>query len=181
MLAGCDAVDLSNTDSQVRKMLASANELTYRAQRLLLGNDWLAPEYTESDIRQPQKPNGTDSPQDDDYKSLDVKGKIVVLAQGAPNFPSSIKAHYSAVEVKAKIAADHGAVGVIAIDDPVSESIYPFAKFAANMIFRLAGGRDVTWFRGELVDALILGAIVFVIAQVMEFGREIEQDRAEII
>jgi hypothetical protein len=27
----------------------------------------------------------------DDYKSLDVKGKIVALAQGAPNFPSSIK------------------------------------------------------------------------------------------
>ncbi len=59
--------------------------------------------------------------------------------------------------------------------------IYPFAKFAANMIFRFAGGTDKTWFHGELVDALILGAIVFVIAQVMEFGREIEQDRAEII
>src|ERR1700743_473971 len=70
MLAGCDAVDLSNTDSQVRKMLASANELTYRAQRLLLGNDWLAPQNTETEFRQPQKPNGTDSPQDDDYKSL---------------------------------------------------------------------------------------------------------------
>ena len=69
----------------------------------------------------------------DDYKSLDVKGKIVAIAQGAPNFPSSIKAHYSAGEVKAKIAADHGAVGVIAIDDPVSESIYPFAKFVRDL------------------------------------------------
>jgi DUF2975 family protein len=58
---------------------------------------------------------------------------------------------------------------------------YPFAKFAANMIFRLAGGTDKAWFRGELVDALILGAIVLAIAQVMEFGREIEQDRAEIV
>ncbi len=58
---------------------------------------------------------------------------------------------------------------------------YPFAKFAANMLFRLAGGTDKTWFRGELVDALILGIIVFAIAQVMEFGREIEQDSAEII
>src|SRR5579862_7310460 len=65
----------------------------------------------------------------DDYKSLDVKGKIVALAQGAPNFPSSIKAHYSALEVKAKIAADHGAVGIIVIDDPGSEGMYPFAKF----------------------------------------------------
>ena len=59
--------------------------------------------------------------------------------------------------------------------------VYPFAKFAANMLFRLAGGTDKTWFRGELVDALILGVIVFAIAQVMEFGREIVQDRAEII
>jgi hypothetical protein len=70
----------------------------------------------------------------DDYKSLDVKGKIVALAQGAPNFPSSIKAHYSAFEVKAKIAADHGAVGIIAIEDPVSEAMYPFAKFVRDLV-----------------------------------------------
>ena len=59
--------------------------------------------------------------------------------------------------------------------------LYPIARFVANMIFQLAGGTDRAWFRGELIDALILGAIVFAIAQVMEFGREIEQDRAEII
>ncbi len=59
--------------------------------------------------------------------------------------------------------------------------VYPFAKFAANMLFRLAGGTDKTWFRRRVVDALILGVIVFAIAQVMEFGREIEQDPAEII
>jgi hypothetical protein len=59
--------------------------------------------------------------------------------------------------------------------------IYPFAKFVANMVFRIAGGTDEAWFRGELIDALILGAIVFAIAQVMEFGREIELDRSEII
>lgn len=70
----------------------------------------------------------------DDYKSIDAKGKIVVLAQGAPNFPSSIKAHYSAGEVKAKNAADHGAVGVIAIEDPVAEAIYPFAKFVRDLV-----------------------------------------------
>jgi DMSO/TMAO reductase YedYZ molybdopterin-dependent catalytic subunit len=70
-LAGCDALDqLSNTDGKVRKVLASANELTYRTQRLLLGNNWLAREYSESDIRQPQKPNGTENPDDEDYKAL---------------------------------------------------------------------------------------------------------------
>jgi len=70
----------------------------------------------------------------DDYKSLDVKGKIVAVVLSAPNFPSSIKAHYSALEVKAKIAADHGAVGIIAIDDPVSEGMYPFAKFVRDLV-----------------------------------------------
>jgi peptidase M28-like protein len=70
----------------------------------------------------------------DDYKSLDVKDKIVALAQGAPNFPSSIKAHYSSWEIKGKIAADHGAVGVIAIFDPVSEGMYPFAKFVRDLV-----------------------------------------------
>ncbi|MGA7074428.1 molybdopterin-binding protein [Bradyrhizobium sp.] len=75
MLTGCDAIDrLSNTDNAVRKVLASANELTYRAQRLLLGDDWLAREYSESDIRQPQKPNGTESPDDEDYKALASTG-----------------------------------------------------------------------------------------------------------
>ncbi|HWA92369.1 MAG TPA: DUF2975 domain-containing protein [Rhizomicrobium sp.] len=58
---------------------------------------------------------------------------------------------------------------------------YPFLKFAANLIFRAAGGTDTAWFRAELMDALILGLIVLAIAQVMEFGREIEQDRAEIV
>src|SRR5580698_9688585 len=70
----------------------------------------------------------------DDYKSIDVKGKIVALAQGAPNFPSSIKAHYSSAEVKGKIAVDHGAVGVIGISDPVHEGQYPFAKSVRDLV-----------------------------------------------
>jgi hypothetical protein len=59
--------------------------------------------------------------------------------------------------------------------------VYPVAKFAANMLFRLAGGTDTVWFRAELLYALVAGLIVFAIAQVMAFGQEIEQDRAEII
>ena len=70
----------------------------------------------------------------DDYKSIDVKGKIVAFVTGAPNFESSLKAHYSSTEVKAKIAAEHGAVGVLGLDDPVSEAIYPFNKFVRDLI-----------------------------------------------
>ncbi|HEY3636689.1 MAG TPA: DUF2975 domain-containing protein [Rhizomicrobium sp.] len=59
--------------------------------------------------------------------------------------------------------------------------VYPFAKVAANIIFRLAGGADKVWFHMELVYALVLGLIVFAIALVMEFGREIEQEKDSFI
>ncbi len=69
----------------------------------------------------------------DDYKSIDVKGKIVAFVLGAPNFESSLKAHYSSLEVKAQTAVDHGAVGTVAFDDPISESIYPFDKWVRDL------------------------------------------------
>jgi hypothetical protein len=69
----------------------------------------------------------------DDYKSLDVKGKIVAMVPGAPKFSSSIRAHYSSSEVKAKNAVSHGAVGIITIDDPIYESMYPFEKFVRDL------------------------------------------------
>jgi hypothetical protein len=59
--------------------------------------------------------------------------------------------------------------------------LYPFAKFAANMIFRVAGGTDKAWFHMDLIYALVLGLIVLAIAQVMEFGREIEQEKDSFV
>jgi len=71
LLGGCDAFDsLSSRDSTVRKILEKANGLTYQAQRLFLGNDWLAQEYPESQIRQGMRPNGSTDPQDEDYQAL---------------------------------------------------------------------------------------------------------------
>lgn len=70
-LTGCNALDgLSDTSNPVRGVLEKANSLTYRAQRLLLGDNWLAPEFAESDIRQGMKPNGTTDPEDEDYRAL---------------------------------------------------------------------------------------------------------------
>jgi hypothetical protein len=59
--------------------------------------------------------------------------------------------------------------------------IYPFAKFAANMLFQLAGGTDKAWAQMLFFDAFVLGVIVYAIAQVMEFGREIEQEKDSFI
>jgi DMSO/TMAO reductase YedYZ molybdopterin-dependent catalytic subunit len=69
--SGCDAFDfLGDGDNSVRNVLESANDLTYRVQRLLAGSDTLAQEFSEADIRQPQRPNGVTAPDDETYKGL---------------------------------------------------------------------------------------------------------------
>jgi DMSO/TMAO reductase YedYZ molybdopterin-dependent catalytic subunit len=70
-LCGCDAFDsVSSPGNSIRNVLEKANDLTYQAQRLLLGNNWLADEFSEKDIRQPQRPNGSTDPEDEDYRTL---------------------------------------------------------------------------------------------------------------
>jgi DMSO/TMAO reductase YedYZ molybdopterin-dependent catalytic subunit len=71
VLAGCDQFDfLGQRDHEVRNFLERANSLTYQAQRLLAGEQSLARLYSESEIRQPQRPNGTTDPQTDEYLAL---------------------------------------------------------------------------------------------------------------
>ncbi len=70
-LAGCSAFDfLQNRNNAMRDFLIGMNNLTYRAQRLLLSSDQLAPEFTESDIRQDQYANGSTNPDTADYLTL---------------------------------------------------------------------------------------------------------------
>ncbi|PSJ65852.1 molybdopterin-binding protein [Kumtagia ephedrae] len=68
LLPGCDVFDAP--DSRLREVMAGANALTYRVQRLLGGGRTLAQEFSEADIRQPQKPNGVSAPDDAVYKEL---------------------------------------------------------------------------------------------------------------
>eukprot|EP00873_Tetraselmis_striata_P031145 jgi/Tetstr1/451409/TSEL_038445.t1 len=70
-LAGCDQFDsLLRPGHPVRDTLASANDLTLAAQRLFLGDEALAKEFAESEIRQGMRPNGTTDPQEADYVAL---------------------------------------------------------------------------------------------------------------
>ena len=71
----------------------------------------------------------------DDYKGIDVRGKIVALIHSAPNFSSSIKAHYTSSEIKAQIAAEHGAVGIIVLNDPILEKHYSFSMRVRDLAF----------------------------------------------
>ncbi len=63
VLAGCDQFDfLVDRNDPTRNFLERANELTYAAQRALVGNQALAKEFAETEIRQGQKPNGSTDP-----------------------------------------------------------------------------------------------------------------------
>jgi DMSO/TMAO reductase YedYZ molybdopterin-dependent catalytic subunit len=71
VLSGCDAFDmLGDRDNAARNFIEGANDLTYKAQRLVVGREALAREYPKSEIRQPQRPNGSTDPDDDTYKAL---------------------------------------------------------------------------------------------------------------
>jgi hypothetical protein len=56
--------------------------------------------------------------------------------------------------------------------------LYSVAPFLANRVILIAGvTNDPVWFHLDEVMSLLFGALAFVIANVMEFGHEIEQER----
>jgi hypothetical protein len=55
----------------------------------------------------------------DDYQGIDVKDKIIAIFPGAPaKWESTERAYYSSSFLKARTAAEHGAIGVITLWDP---------------------------------------------------------------
>jgi len=80
----------------------------------------------------------------DDYKGVEVKGKIVAMLPEAPNFETSLKAHYSSSEVKLANAAAHGAVGVILLNDPVYEKLYSYAEQVRDLAWP-----QLNWLDGQ--------------------------------
>lgn len=67
----------------------------------------------------------------DDYKGVNVKGKVVAFFGGAPeNFPGEVAAHFSGAGAKSEIAAKHGAIGYITLESPRTAKARPFAALA---------------------------------------------------
>lgn len=61
----------------------------------------------------------------DDYRGLDVRGKIVAVLSGAPaDVPSELGAYLA--DQKAAVAARHGAVGIVTVDTKVSAEAFPW-------------------------------------------------------
>ena len=67
----------------------------------------------------------------DDYRGLDVKGKIVVLLRGTPEgLPSEIGATLN--EKKSELAVAKGAIGMVTIATPRTLELTPWARILAN-------------------------------------------------
>ncbi len=76
---------------------------------------------------------GIDAPQygQDDYKGVDVRGKIVAYFGGSPaRFGGEERAFFGSGGTKAAIAQAKGAVGVITLESPRSAKVRTFAKLA---------------------------------------------------
>jgi hypothetical protein len=65
----------------------------------------------------------------DDYRGLDVKGKIVVALTGAPKFlQSEERAYYNSGRIKLNAAQARGAVGFVSVGTRTREKLSPFAN-----------------------------------------------------
>ena len=72
----------------------------------------------------------------DDYAGVDVKGKIVAYFPGAPaSWESSLHAYYSSTYLKAKTAAEHGAIGIIGMWSPTLEKAFSWERAVRNYKF----------------------------------------------
>ena len=69
----------------------------------------------------------------DDFAGVDVRGRIVVVAAGAPaRMTGEERAFFGSPATKARFAAAHGAVGIVTFQTPLTEKVRPFSKTAAT-------------------------------------------------
>ena len=143
--AGDDGTYLQNVPLRLVKPDGTRSSLTWvhgtQETSLVFGKDYISgvdPVRPDRSIEAPVVfvGYGVTAPEQgyDDYKGVDAKGKIVALIFGAPDFPSSIRAYYTSPAVKTRTAVAHGAVGVIVLNDPNFEQMYPFSKRVRDLI-----------------------------------------------
>ncbi|GAA0439115.1 MULTISPECIES: M28 family metallopeptidase [Sphingomonas] len=109
----------------------------------------------------------------DDYRGLDVRGKIVaILYSGPKGLNSEIAAHLSNRLDRARVAKAHGAVGVVVIETSQIHQVFPFEAMAEGW-----DTRGVTWAdaAGKPRDAGVptLGVLSFAGAEKLFAGSKI--------
>jgi hypothetical protein len=65
----------------------------------------------------------------DDYKNVDVRGKIIAIFGSAPrSFPTAVRAHHASTVNKLENAARHGASAIIFLTSPADAERVPWAR-----------------------------------------------------
>ena len=114
----------------------------------------------------------------DDYRGVDVKGKIVAFVGGVPgNYDGEEHAFFAGVPTKARIAAEHGAIAAIQIESPRgSRGNFPVAALARSW-----DRERVTWANGKRTGGAdgvpVLGTLSTAAAARMFAGARIGWDQ----
>ena len=114
----------------------------------------------------------------DDYRGIDVKGKIVAFVAGAPSkYDGEERAFFSSPATKARIAAEHGAIGAVQIESPRgARGNFPVAALARSW-----DRERVTWSNGKATGGAegvpVLGTLSTGIAAKMFSGAKIGWDQ----
>lgn len=91
----------------------------------------------------------------DDYRGLDVRGKVAVVLGGPPAFlPAAEAAHYGSTEQQRLAAEARGAVGLIVLWTPALEQ-----RFAFDGLKSLLGRTDLNWIARDGRPAVAAPAI----------------------
>jgi len=81
---------------------------------------------------------------EEEYAGLQAKGAIVAMLRDAPRgLPSDVRAHLAQPEEKMRVAAAHGAVGVLLIESNARHALRPFAQ-----VVSFAESEAMTWSDG---------------------------------
>ncbi|KPM49710.1 M28 family metallopeptidase [Jiulongibacter sediminis] len=107
-------------------VLPEKSYLSIDQEKLSWGDEYILSPYFEAKVTEINAPLvfvgfGVTAPEFDydDYKGVDVKGKIVVYINDAPaSFPSNEKTYYTTGTVKYETALKNGAIGVISFMHP---------------------------------------------------------------
>lgn len=93
----------------------------------------------------------------DDYAGLNVKGKAVVVLEGAPaSFPGALRAHYSWYIEKERMAAEAGAVAMLTLKSPEREKFSPWERARQARPLPQLGWADSTQAaQGEKIKAVV--------------------------
>jgi hypothetical protein len=200
--AGTDGY-LQPFEAPFRATLKPGNELTLGGGLLALGTDWQP--FTFSDDGQATGElvfagYGISAPElgYDDYAGLDVKGKVVLVAQDFPREPDEKSPfrdpknyRYGEWRYKATNARDHGAVAVIGVRDdwnhPGSDALPPWKGNVASRAGLVAArvtaavlakaGLDVPGWAGEIASDLKPRSRALGVKVALAVGIEVEKAR----